>query len=509
MVPKDRSKHDTLIRITLFVMLLVSYSYFLPRWQDNNQNSRLDMVVAVVDDGTFQIDRYVKNTVDYARVGDHYYSDKAPGTALIGIPVYALLRKVIDLPVMGGVMERISNNEALKTTLRKDGTGLLEEKVRFAIAQVAVTFAAAALPGALLGVLMYSLLGHFTRDAWKRVLVVLGYGLLTPAFAYSNAFYGHQLTTACLFGAFYLLFMSEGQPGAGRLAGAGFLMGYSVLTEYPSALVVGVLGVYALYRLGRKHLARIAFLALPGLLVGAGLMLYNQTVFGSPFDLGYGHSELWMEDHSQGFMSLTLPHPEAAWGITFSPFRGLFVLSPLLLLALPGFVLWWRSRQFRAEWWVAAASTAVIFYFNISSVMWWGGWAVGPRYALPMLPFLSLGLIYVFIEWGERAWLRGLAGVLYLLSLAATWGLTLAEQSYPPDTIRNPLLDYALPNWLSGNIARNLGMFLKLNGVLSLLPLLAVLLALLAVLWVLARQKVAAPAENLAPESPSERRPSY
>lgn len=51
--------------IILVLLLLVCYTYFLPRWADPNQNSRLDMVVAVVEDGTFQIDAYVENTVDY------------------------------------------------------------------------------------------------------------------------------------------------------------------------------------------------------------------------------------------------------------------------------------------------------------------------------------------------------------------------------------------------------------------------------------------------------------
>ena len=63
----------------LFTLLLTCYVYTFPRWADPNQNSRLDMVVSVVDDGTFQIDKYVANTVDYAKVGEHYYSDKAPG----------------------------------------------------------------------------------------------------------------------------------------------------------------------------------------------------------------------------------------------------------------------------------------------------------------------------------------------------------------------------------------------------------------------------------------------
>jgi len=71
--------------------VLLCAIYVFPRWADNNVNSRLDMVVALVDDGGFQIDKYVANTVDYATVNGHFYSDKAPGVALLGAPIYAVL----------------------------------------------------------------------------------------------------------------------------------------------------------------------------------------------------------------------------------------------------------------------------------------------------------------------------------------------------------------------------------------------------------------------------------
>jgi hypothetical protein len=473
----------------IFLTLLFCYVYFLPHWADPNQNSRLDMVVAVVDDGTFRIDDYVENTVDYAKVGEHYYSDKAPGAAFLGIPVYAVLKGFLDLPIMDSLMGRLANNEALKATLREGGTGLLEHKVRFAIAQAALTFVASALPTALIGALMYGLLARFTGRPQPRILVVLGYGLLTPVFAYAGAFYGHQLSTACLFGAFYLVFVGTKPLSTHSLLAVGLLLGYSIITDYPSALIVGILFLYTFYHLVDKR--RIGWVILTGALIAACWMTYNTAVFGSPFELGYSYSELWTEQHHTGFMSLTWPHWEAIWGITFSLFRGLFVLSPLLLLAMPGFILWWRSGEYRAEFWVASVSVLAMFLFNSSSIMWWGGFAVGPRYLLPMLPFMALPIIFVLRKWGDWAWLRGLVVVIFAWSLIATWGLTLAEQAFPPDTLRNPLVEHAWPNWKVGNIARNLGMFLHLPGIASLLPLLVGVTALLTAFWFLTRQDLA------------------
>ena len=166
-------QHDRMVHIVLFVLLCLCFAYTLPRWADPNQNSRLDMVFAVVEDGTFQIDKYVENTVDYAKVGEHYYSDKAPGAAFLGIPVYAALRIVLNQPLVDNAMSYLENSEALKATLREGGTGLLEQKVQFAAAQVVLTLVSSVLPTALLGVMMYCVLGRFVTHSWLRVLVVL------------------------------------------------------------------------------------------------------------------------------------------------------------------------------------------------------------------------------------------------------------------------------------------------------------------------------------------------
>ncbi len=516
---------------SLFLVLLICYGYVFPRWADPNQNSRLNMVVAVVDDGTFQIDKYVQNTVDYAKLGDHYYSDKAPGAAFLGIPVYAGLRILLDLPVMDALMTRLSNNQAFKATLRAEGSGILVEKVRFALAQVAITWVVSVIPTALLAVLMFRWLGVITANLWPRLAVVLGYGLLTPAFAYAGAFYGHQLSAALLFGAFYLAFRI-GESANRRIEGVavnthtgsliviGLLLGYSVVTEYPTLLMVGILYLYTLYailnpwlpisnpaslrsgdyslqspisyprlpstlfRLPSPVYWQIAWVTLSAALVAIGWMSYNTAVFGGPLELGYSHSELWTEQHHTGFMSLNLPHLEAMWGITFGLFRGLFVLSPWLLLALPGFGLWWRSRGYRPEWLVALACVLVIFLFNASSIMWWGGFAIGPRYLLPALPFLALPTIFVFERWGSRVGFKILLFILFGWSWVATWGLTLAEQAFPSDTLFNPLVEYALPNWLAGNIARNIGTVVGLRGLWSLAPLLLGLALVGIIVWV-------------------------
>ncbi len=458
--------------VVLFFTLIVCYAYFFPRWADPNQNSRLDMIVAVVEDGTFQIDRYVGNTVDYAKFAGHYYSDKAPGMAFLGIPIYAGLKTLINLPLASHLTDALTHNSAFNETLRPDGSGISQNKVRFALAQVVLSFLISLLPTALLCILVYRLLGRLTTNRLHRIVVTLGYGLLTPVFAYANTIYGHQLSAVLLFSAFYLLFMHRQALSTQRLLAVGLLLGYSVVTEYPSLLMVIVIYLYAFILLCQHDdWRRIGWITSTGSILALGWLLYNKMVFGGMFHLGYDYSALWVQQHHTGFLSLTAPHWDALWGITFGRFRGLFVLSPWLLLFVPGVIIWWRSHEYRAELLVALSCILVMVLFNSASIMWWGGFAVGPRYLLPMLPFMAVITIFSFRLWRAQSWFIGLSIVLFTWSFITCWGLTLADQAFPSDTLYNPLVQYAWPNWVAGNIARNVGTIIGLNGIWSLAPL--------------------------------------
>jgi len=487
----------------LFVVVLVSTAYTFPRWADPNQNSRLDMVVAMVDDHTFQIDAYVANTVDYAQVGSHYYSDKAPGSAVLGAALYAAVKPLFDQPWIQRVEARLGASEAFRSTLRPGGTGIVQAKVRFALIQVLMSFLLASVPSALLAAGMYRWLENVTPAVVPRLLTTVAYGLLSPAFAYAGAFYGHQLSAALLFAAFLLAFGGRDKMAAIRLVGIGALLAVSVATEYPSALVAWIIGLYTVSILLRqRHLAGLGWLVVAGAPILIAWLGYNAIVFGSPLSLGYSYSTLWQGQHQSGFMSLSLPRWDSLWGVTFGSFRGLFFLSPVMLFAAAGFVPWWRSKNLRAVLWVALFSAVLMFAFNAASVMWWGGFAVGPRYLLPGLPFLALGLAFALRAWGRGRGFRLILGLTCAWSLVATWGLTLAGQAFPSDAIRQPLIEYAAPNWLAGNVARNLGTLVGLRGAPSLLPLGALLAICCLVGWMATRgQRLPMPVVSAGPAS--------
>lgn len=468
--------------LLIFILLLICYAYVLPRWSDWNQNSRLNLVLAIVDDGTVSIDRYVANTGDYAVYNGRTYSDKPPGLSLLAVPIYMVLSPILDWPLLRDRLQSLGGSGALESTLREDGSGLQPDKVRFALVQYVLTLAVVATTAAALGVVFYLTLLRFGVGPTPAAFGALAYGLGTSAAPYAGNFYAHQLTAALLLGAFYVAWPrddEQGRPAYARGLLCGLLLGWAVISEYPVALLGAVIGIYALVRRGWRW---IGPLVVGGTLPIALLVVYDLAAFGTPLPIGYAHSALWQEQHTTGFMSITMPRLEALWGLTFGGFRGLFVRAPWLLLALPAYIVWRRSGAYRAEWWVLLLAPLILILFYGSSVMWWGGFAAGPRYIVPMIPFLALPAAWLAARLAERTIGRAAVAALVIVSIALVWSEALAAQLFPSDAIRNPWTGYVLPAWAAGDIARNLGMALGLAGPLSLAPLFVIALAITALI---------------------------
>src|SRR4249919_1385737 len=75
----------------------VSFFSFLYFYEGGgwNQNSRFDLLRAIVERHTLQIDAYHENTQDKAYARGHYYSDKAPGLVFLAVPFAEAARVVM------------------------------------------------------------------------------------------------------------------------------------------------------------------------------------------------------------------------------------------------------------------------------------------------------------------------------------------------------------------------------------------------------------------------------
>jgi hypothetical protein len=463
----DRGEKRTAILI--FLILLSCYAYFFPRWADWNQNTRLDLTFSIVEEHSFSIDTYHTNTGDKLLFEGNYYCDKAPGLSFAAVPLYAAIRPVLDSSAMAPLLDRVSASSALEDTLNPEGSGVNEQKARFAIAQYVLTLTLVCLPSALLGVLLYRFLARFTSSLWPRLVLVLAYGLGTTALPYATSFYSHQPGAILTFVAFFLVFRVrwEGAP-RWHLWLTGALLGYAVITEYPTALIAAAVGLYAVLGLRDwKAGVPIVLAAAPSVLLW---MIYNQVRLGAPLELGYQYHATFTQHAQAGFAGLAGPRWQALWDITFGRDKGLFFRSPILFLALPGGVMLWRDRRYRVE--LACSIFIVVGYFLYAASFydWGGGHTAGPRYLVAMLPFMLFPIVRCF---DSRRWSWSVL-LLTSVSIALVGAETIAGQHFPYQDLSDPWREYIWPSWQGGDIARNLGTILGLPSWYSLIPLLII-----------------------------------
>lgn len=117
---------------------------------------------------------------------------------------------------------------------------------------------------------------------------------------------------------------------------------------------------------------------------------------------------------------------EGLLGTLFSPSRGLFTFTPILLLAVYGIIL--KIRQRRMKFLDYTLLTLLVCHWALTSAHphWWGGHSYGPRYFTDVLPYFIYFLIPVLEELLRRNNRQkpGLAicfGGLLLISVLIHW----------------------------------------------------------------------------------------
>lgn len=452
------SRLDGAIRREILVglALLLSYGLFqqVPVW---NEYSRYDLVRALAENGTTQIDPYRGNTGDTAFFEGHYYSDKPPGSALLGVPVYL----------------------ALTFTSNALGTGTPDPLA----AVEALAFVVSGVFTVLLVLLLLRFLRPYVGERWAFV-ISLGYGLGSMAFPFATMLFGHAASSFFLFAAFYLLWRWRVDAEPWRPMLAGFLAGWAVLTEIPTVLGVAILALYALW-LGRGVAARFVAGGIPLLLV---MMGYDWVSFGGPFNIGYQYATNFGEQNRQGIVSVVWPSFSTTLDLLIGP-RGLVRLAPWFAFAPLG-LLAYRQRTLRAEIVVAGAICVAFLTYNSGALNPFGGWTPGPRYLLPALPFAAM--LVALAPAVLRPIIASLIAVAAVVFFVATVTMPNAPELYA-----DPLFDLWLPRFLSHEIAQTIG-WLRW-GMPGVQPLLALVIGLgLATAGILATFRATAERVSLA-----------
>lgn len=310
------------------------------------------------------------------------------------------------------------------------------------------------------------------RLGWSRrtsIATALLFGLATMAWPYTQGFFSDPICGWALFAAAYGL-LAYAQSGRKLyLFGAGVAWAIAYLTRsinlltlplYLLALfwvleeVAGTTSQPLSQRLKaafwRGWRPVVSFL-IPVVTAGVVSLWWNWIRFGNVFDTGYVATESFSGDWLAGL-----------YGLTVGPARGFIWYNPVLLLALVGSVLFWRNH--RRVFVFSLLLTVLYFVVYAKWYMWHGGYSWGPRFLVPVVPFMSLvagcgwGMLLVERRWGMLGAVGAVllvvisAGVQFLglavpFSLVQDWLAANVQPLFAPVTFTDPSYSPLLLQW--------------------------------------------------------------
>jgi hypothetical protein len=391
--------------------------------------------------GTPNIDRYAEQTCDLVRYRGHYYAAKAPLLDFWSAPWYLVLHAVGAVP-----------------RDRNVGLGYPDAMVGVPLRAIwQIGLWAVVLPAVLLLFLVRRVADDVEPGTGTAVAALLGLGTLVLPF--STLLFAHVPATMLLFAAFAVLFLRR------RPLAAGLCAGLAVATDFPLAIPAVLIGLYAAARSPRAR--RVVEYALGGIVGLTPVWVYDTWAFGNPFHLGYagtagqGAAGGWQ---NTGFFGQSAPSFHILVSLLLSQ-RGLLVLTPVLVLAAAGGAVVWR-RGLKAEAGLVATLVVVELIWNSArhpTEFALGGWVPGPRFLIPLLPFLCVLLAPLVRR------VPATVGVLGAISIGAMAIATAAEPLLSNDDTHHWIARIA-----DGNFAATI---LTLGGIghgwLAILPFFA------------------------------------
>ncbi len=430
------------ILVVLFIALFAAMAYtHQADYRGPLAASRLDLLHALFVHKSFKIDAYHKNTPDKAVYEGHYYSDKAPGTVFLSLPAFSLSVVLLKL---------------CRTDLDSDAGWLASSWITCA-GSIALIVAAG-------GVALFLWLCQWVgpRPAYLATLAIF---LGAAPLPYSTFLMCHALTVALLAIALWAgrAGIHRERNGETRLIHfrdcvAGCCCGLALASEFSAGIAVcGILLLFVI-----ENPKRVFSLVL-GMTPALSLVpAYNWVCFGSPLAFAYHHQAAFTEMHTGFFGINRLPDARSAYHLLFGVQQGLFVWSPVLLLALVGY---FQMRRTPMELFFV---TYLVPLFQVVAISAYflprAGGALGPRLLSSVLPLMALPVVLGIVRFPRT----GL--ILTAISVLLTAFATVIDICIPTN-IENPLLHFFVPAFLAQKFSPNLGSVLGLPGYSSLLPM--------------------------------------
>ncbi len=259
-------------------------------------------------------------------------------------------------------------------------------------AALAGKLAAALLSAAAAGILFVAVARRHPgrRAAWAAAL----FALATSVWSVSQALWQHPAALLALsLAVLFLLRAEDDSVWAGRV---GLPLACAAAARHADALLVITVAVAVAVRWPR----RLPQLVLWGLPPVAFVLGYDWWAFGAPLRTGFPSPGRFGQPWGTGHLALL-----------FSPGRGLFVYTPVALVAVAGLV---RAARQGERWLAGTLGAAAVAHWLLLGrwTEWHGGQCWGPRMLSDVLP-----LLMVFLPEGFGV-LPRLGPVLAALSVA-------------------------------------------------------------------------------------------
>ncbi len=445
----------------LIAFLFLATSPYHRGLNNPNELVRVYMTKALVDDDTFAIDGVIHQwgMVDDKAIREgKLYSSKAPLQSLVGVPAFAIARPLL------ATLHLPFDERHVTHVLRVFGTAI------FGILFAGIMLRWCRRRALELGA---------PRDAGTAIGLALALG--TMIYPYAVTFTGHLIAAACAGGCYLaileLLRSPLGSPRWRNLALlAGFTAGATPFAEYPASLIAlpALIAGFVATPGWRRRAQLFLLLAIGGAAPFClGLFAHDQ-MWGSPFKTGYSFLENkgYVQVHHEGFFGITFPKWNALVGSLFSSDTGLFFFSPIMTVGMASLLLrTFRRRAVardggpiplqlpRSMAIAGLAGFLLELYFISGHEGWRGGWTVGPRYIIAVVPMLGIWVVEALAVVRMRAWIAAFGA----LSIVVT-GFAAALYPHLSDVYTNPLGSFLVPTYVRGEMTYGIGHLLGLTG---------------------------------------------
>jgi len=392
--------------------------------------------ITLATSATLNVERFVGWTGDIFRVPDgRAFINNNPGASIVGAVPLILARPALDRLERWNDTDPESRERAQHASDFPASPAVQARREWYFMAVGFLTAAGvmasvSALAATALGWTLWS--SGVTRSA--AIAASLAYGFPTPILV-RTSYLNHNLLVcqAGLLAALLLWDQNRRPVAVSRAAAAGALAGFAVLCDYSGVLVLGAIGLYAWLRAGDARDIRLRFTVAAAYGAGAAPMLIALAAY-QHWAFGYSAlpSQTFMpaiEQTARGYRGMDWPSLDLMWMNFFDRRFGLFVVCPLLSLALVAPMV--RRGRFRLpgrEMWLALLFFGGLTLFCAANQYSRLQWNTGIRYLVPAVPGLLLLSLQVLQLAPVTIQLLVLAASFLMAWSPAATGILLSDQ---------------------------------------------------------------------------------